>query len=83
MIVSFSGEKTIRDRIQGYGYSPVLEILSQMTVRALIMVLYPSFINSAGMLSSPADFPSFSNSTAASTSSRTMGEFVASYWGDV
>ena len=35
-----------------------------------IMASYPALTNSAGMLSTPADFPTFSALTTASTSSR-------------
>ena len=38
-----------------------------------IMVSPPAWTNSAGMLSTPADFPIFSALTAASTSSRRIG----------
>ena len=38
-----------------------------------IMTSHPAWTNSAGMLSTPADFPIFSALTAASNSSRRIG----------
>ena len=55
------------------GHSPVFQILLQIAVRMPIMVSPPARTNSAGMLSTPADFPIFSALTAASTSSRRIG----------
>ena len=55
------------------GHSPVFQILLQIEVRMSIMAsppTPPTWTNSAGMLSTPADFPIFSAFTAASTSSR-------------
>ena len=52
------------------GHSPVFQILLQIAVRMSVMASPPASINSAGMLSTPADFPIFSALTAASTSSR-------------
>ena len=54
------------------GHSPVFQILSQIVVRMSIMASTPAWTNSAGMLSTPADFPIFSALTAASTSSRRL-----------
>ena len=54
------------------GHSPVFQILLQIAVRISIMAS-PAWTNSAGMLSTPADFPIFSALTAASTSSRRIG----------
>ena len=55
------------------GHSPVFQILLQIEVKMSIMVSPPAWTNSGGMLSSPADFPMFSASTAASTSCRRIG----------
>ena len=54
-------------------YSPVFRILLQIVVRMSIMASPPAWTNSAGILSTPADFPIFSAVTAASTSSRRIG----------
>ena len=55
------------------GHSPVCQILSQIVVRAVITSSPPAWTSSAGMLLTPADFPFFSDCTAASTSLRSMG----------
>ena len=55
------------------GHSPVFQILLQIVVRMSVMASAPAWINSAGMLSTPADFPIFSALTAASTCSRRTG----------
>ena len=55
------------------GHSVVLKILLQLAVRMSIMASPPAWTNSAGMLSTPADFTIFSALTAASTSSRRIG----------
>ena len=54
------------------GHSPVFQILLQIMVRMSIMASPPAWTNSAGMLSTLADFPIFSALTA-STSSRRIG----------
>ena len=51
----------------------VFQILLQIAVKMSIMASPPACTNSAGMLSTPADFPVFSALTAASTSSRRIG----------
>ena len=43
--------------VHGVGHSPVSQILLQMLVKVESMASPPFFINSAGMLSSPGDFP--------------------------
>ena len=55
------------------GHSPVFQILLQIVVRMSIMASPPAWTNSAGILSTPADFPMFNALTAASTSSRRIG----------
>ena len=60
-----------------YGLSPCgrpfFPILLQLEVRISIVASPPVWTNSAGMLSTPADFPIFSALTAASTASRRIG----------
>ena len=60
------------------GHSPGFLILLQIAVRMSIMVSPPVWTNSAGMLSTPADFHIFSALTAASTSSRRIGRCSSS-----
>ena len=55
-------------------HSPFFQILLQIVVSMSIMASPPTWTNSAGMLSTTADFPIFSVLTAASTSSRRMGD---------
>ena len=55
------------------GHSPVFQIVLQIAVRMPIMASPPAWTNSAGMLSTQADFPIFSALTAASTSVRRIG----------
>ena len=55
------------------GYFPVFQILLQIAVRMSIIASPPAWTNSAGMLSTPADFPILSALTAAFTSSRRIG----------
>ena len=50
------------------GHYPVFQILLHIVVRMSIMASPPAWTNSAGMLSTPADFPVFCALTAASTS---------------
>ena len=54
------------------------KIVLQIEVRMSIMASPPAWTNSAGMLSTPADFSIFSASTAASTSSRGIGWYSSS-----
>ena len=71
----------IKDWVHGVGHSPVCQIPLQIVVRAAITSSPPSWTSSAGMLSTPADFPFFSDCTAASTSLRMMGwSFSVSVW---
>ena len=70
------------DWVHGVGHSPVCKILLQIFVRVVITSSPPVWTSSAGMLSIPADFPFFSDCTAASTSLRRMGwSSFASVWG--
>ena len=48
-------------------------IVLQIVVRMSIMASPPAWTNSAGMLSTPADFPIFSALTTPSTSSHRIG----------
>ena len=47
------------DWVHGVGQSPVCQILLQIAVTMLVTNSPPACINSAGMLSTPADFPFF------------------------
>ena len=51
-----------KDWVHGVGHSPVCQILLQIVVRAVITSFPPAWTSSAGMLSTPADFPFFSDS---------------------
>ena len=61
------------DWVHGVGHSPVLQILLQISVKTSTMVSPPAWTSSPGILSTPADFPFFSDATAISTSSRKIG----------
>ena len=69
----FLGSVIISDWVHGVGHSPVLQILLQISVRTSVMVSPPAWTSSAGILSTPADFPFFSDATAISTSSQRIG----------
>ena len=62
-----------KDWVHGVGYSPVSQILLQIVVRAVISASPPAWTRSAGMLSTPADFPFFNDCTTAFISVRRMG----------
>ena len=62
-----------KDWVHGVGHFPVCQILLQIVVRPVITSSPPAWTSSTGMLSTPADFPFFSDCTAASTSLRRMG----------
>ena len=64
------------DWVHGVGQSPVCQILLQIAVRMLVTASSRICINSAGMLSTPADF--FKDLTAASTFSRRIGKLSSS-----
>ena len=71
-----------KDWVHGVGLSPVCQILSQIVVREVITSSPPAWTSSAGMLSTPADFPFVNDCTAASTSLRRMGwSSSVSVWG--
>ena len=71
-----------KDCVHGVGHSPVCHILLQIVVRAAITSSLPAWTSSAGLLSTPADFPFFGDCTAASTSLRRMGwSSSVSVWG--
>ena len=70
-----------KDWVHAVGYSPVCQILWQIVVRAVSTFSPPACTSSAGMLSTPADFPFFSDCTAASTSLRWTGVVVLCVWG--
>ena len=68
----FLGSVMTKDWVHGVGHSPVCQILLQIVVRAVI-TSPPAWTRSAGMLSTPTDFPFFNDCTASSTSLRRMG----------
>ena len=71
-----------KDWVHQVGHSPVCQILLQIVVRAVITSSPPAWISSAGMLSTPGDFPFFSDCTAASISLQRMRwSSSVSVWG--
>ena len=56
-----------KDWVHGVGHSLVCQILLQIVMRVVITSSPPAWTSSAGMLSTPADFPFFNDCTAAST----------------
>ena len=52
-----------KDFVHGVGHFPVCQILLQIVVRAVITSSPPAWTSSAGMLSTPADFPFFNDCT--------------------
>ena len=71
-----------KDWVHGVGRSPVCQILLQIVVREVITSSPPAWTSSAGTLSTPADFPFFSDCTAASASLKRMGwSSSVSVWG--
>ena len=78
----FLGSVMTKDWVHGVGHSPVCQILLQIVARAVITSSPPAWSSSAGMLSTPADFPFFNDCTAASTYLRRMGwSSSVSVWG--
>ena len=57
------------------GHVSVFQIVLQIYARTSIMASPPAWTNSASMLSTPADFPTFSALTAASASARTKVQY--------
>ena len=74
---------TTKNWVQGVGHSPLCQILLQTVVRAVITFSPLAWTSSAGMLSTPADFPFFNDCTAASTSVMGMSMItsVITGWG--
>ena len=62
-----------RDWVHNIGHSPVCQILLQIVMKAVITSSPSAWTSSAGMLSTPPDFPFFVDCTEASTSLRKMG----------
>ena len=81
----FLGSVMTKDWVYGVGHSPVCQILLQIVARALAMITFspPAWTCSAGMLSTPADFPFFGDCPAASTSLRRMGWSSSYLFGDI
>ena len=69
----FLGSVMIKDWVHRVGHSPVCQILLQIVVRVVITFSPPAWTSPAGLLSTPADFPFFTDCTAAATSLRRMG----------
>ena len=63
----FLGSVMTKDWVHGVGHSLVCQILLQIVVRAVITFSPPIWTSSDRRLSTPADFPFFSDCTAAST----------------
>ena len=70
------------DWVYGVGHSSVCQILLQIVVRAVVTSSPFAWTSSSGMLSTPGNFPFFSDFTAAATSLRRMGwSSSVSVWG--
>ena len=69
----FLGSVMAKDWVHGVAHSPVCQILLHIAVRAVITSSPPAWTSSAGMLSTPADFPFFNDCITAFTSLRRMG----------
>ena len=80
--VALLGNVLISDWVHGVGHSPVLQILLQIPVKHLLWSpRHAAWTSSADILSTPADFPLFSDATAISTSSRRIGcRFSSGGW---
>ena len=61
ILVVFGGSVVTKDWVHGVGHSLVCKILFQIVVRAMITFSPPAWTSSAGMLSTPADFPFFND----------------------
>ena len=71
-----------KDWVHRVGHSPVCQVLLQFVLRVVITSFPPAWTRSSGMLSTPADFPFFSDYTAASTTLCRMGwSSSLSVWG--
>ena len=80
--VAFFGKCDDYGCVHGVGHSQVCQILLQIVVRAVIASSPPTWTSSAGMLSTPADFPFYNDCTAASISLQRMGwSSSVSLWG--
>ena len=62
-----------RDLVLSVGTSPAFKVLLQTGVRTSVMPSSPALTNSAGILSTPADFSIFSDIATVSTSVRRIG----------
>ena len=62
------------------GNFPIFQLFLQVEANMSIMASPPALTNSAGMLSTPTDFPIFSALTAASTSSRRIENNVVVFF---
>ena len=80
LALPFLGSVMTKDWVHGVG--PVCQILLQIVMSAVITASPPACASSAVMLSTPADFPFFSDCTAASTSLRRTGGRLLCLSGD-
>ena len=71
--VALLGCEIICNWVHRVGYSPVLQILLQISVKTSSIVSPPAWTSSASILSFQADFTFFREATAISTSSRRIG----------
>ena len=71
-----------KDWVHGVGHSPVCQIILPIIVRAMITSSERAWTSSDMMLSTPADFPFFSDCTAASTSCEGRGGYSLYLSGD-
>ena len=69
----FLGSVITDDVVHALGHSPACHILLHILVRKTISDSPPALISSPGMLSTPADFPLFSDLGATSTSVLSIG----------
>ena len=75
----FLGSVMSKGWVHGVGHSPVCQILLQIVVRVVITSSPPTWTSSAGMLSTPTDFPFFNDCTAASTKHVGL-KYIFDYW---
>ena len=75
--VSFLWSTITSDFVHEVDHSPICHILLQICMSKVMVCSPPLWISYAGMLSTPADFPFFSDLTAASTSSLKIGQLFS------
>ena len=72
----FLGSVMTKDWVNGDGHSPVCQNLLQIVATVVITSSPPAWTSSAGMLSTPADFPFYNDCTAAATSLKKKGVVI-------